>query len=375
MDLDIKSLRQCIYCHNFCKFSCPSFLAGKDQKIIQNQKNYLIYLSDKKKIEIDKDFGKSVYLCNDCRRCETYCIYSEKNVLTNNRYSKELIFKKGLAPEKIYEIEKNLKSTQNIFGIYNIDNMDAADKSKNNLNSGQYDVFIYSGDYVRFLEPGILKSFEKLLRYLNISYIYENNEVSDGLAALDFGMEEVFKTLAETNFKTINKYNFKKMIVLNPYSYYCFKEEYKNYGLDFKFEILQYVEFIEELVKENKIKISKTEDKIKYFDPCKLGRSSGIYEAPRNILRKLFGVDDINFFKNKEESGCCGGYISLFDKNFARSVSLKLLDEFNSFESKNKILLTACPLCLYNLKEADETKSLRIHDIVEYIGIHLDNGN
>jgi len=322
-----------------------------------------VYLHENKDIEIDEIFGRSVYLCNDCKRCETYCIYKDKNVQINNRYSKELIFKAGFAPKKIYEIEKNLINTHNIFGMENT-------IEKNNLYSKQYDIFIYLGDFVRFLEPGIFTSLEKLLKNLNINYIYDSNEVSDGIIALDLGMEKISKELMRLNFNRINKYSFKKLIILDPYSYKNFKEDYKKYGFVFDCEILHYSEYIEELI--NKIRVFKTEDKIKYFDPCRLGRGMKIYESPRNILTGLFNADNINFFKNKEESECCGGYISLYDENLARLISSNVIEDFINSGYDADVLITACPLCLNNLKCANENNRIKIYDILEYISLNLE---
>jgi len=360
MNLDIKSLRQCIYCHNFCKFSCPSYVVCKDQKIIQNQKNYLLYLYNRKDIEADSSFGKSVYLCNDCKRCETYCIYSDKNVQANDRYSKEVVFKAGFAPEKIYEIEKNLASTKNIFGIKN--------KPGSRVSgSKEYEVFIYSGDFTRFLEPQILESFKILLEKLNISYIYDDDEISDGTIPLDLGMEEIAKELMKTNFNKISEHNFKKLIVLDPYSYQGFKEEYPRYGLIFECEIMHYSEYLEGLL--DRINVARTNDKLKYFDPCRLGRGMGIYEAPRNILKKLFGADEIDFFKNREQSWCCGGYISLFDEGIANQLSSDIIRDFMDYGSG--VLISACPLCLNNLKKACKNNRIKIYDILEFISLNI----
>ena len=365
MKLDIKSQRQCIYCHNFCKFSCSPYLSEKDQKILQTQRNYLIYLHNNKKLKLDAELGRSVYLCNDCKRCEYYCIYDGKDVLPNNRYSKELIFKNGFAPDEVYKIEENLKKYKNAFGL---------DTKKKKINKSyhhddnEYDIYIYSGDYVKHLEPQVFDSFVKILDMLDISYVYDEDEISDGILALDLGMADLSKNLMEENFCKINKYKFKKMVVLSPECCYGFKVEYEKFGYKFKNNVVHYTEFINDYI--NNIKVSKTNDRIKYFDPCKLGRFLGIFEEPRNILTKLFGAKDFEFFKNKEESNCCGGYISLYDRDFSNNISMDIIRECK--ESGCNVLITACPLCLNNLKRAGSDCRIKIYDLLEYIDMHLE---
>ena len=46
---------------------------------------------------------------------------------------------------------------------------------------------------------------------------------------------------------------------------------------------------------------------------------------------------------------CCGGYISLKEKEMAKNMSKKVTDSAKGFGAE--MLITACPLCLYNLKK------------------------
>ena len=46
---------------------------------------------------------------------------------------------------------------------------------------------------------------------------------------------------------------------------------------------------------------------------------------------------------------CCGGYISLKEKDMAQNMCEKIMDSAKGFEAD--MLITACPLCMYNLKK------------------------
>jgi len=50
------------------------------------------------------------------------------------------------------------------------------------------------------------------------------------------------------------------------------------------------------------------EDKeiVNYHDPCHLGRYSGIYEEPREVI-KLLGGKIVESLFNRENAYCCGG--------------------------------------------------------------------
>ena len=366
MKNDKKSQRQCIYCHNFCKFSCAPYIATKNQKIIQTQKNYLVYMKENKKIKTGTDLGEAVYLCNDCRRCETYCIFENKKVINNNRYARNLVFNEKSAPDKIYEIYDNFLKYGNFLGRKKeIRDMEHFDTNR------KYDYFIYFGDYVNLLVPGIRESFIKILKKLNKNFAYCDDEVSDGVLALDLGMEELACKLMKNNFNKISRYRFDKLICLDPYSCYGFKNDYTEYGYNFDSEIIHYTEFLGENI--GGIKIKKKDEHIKYFDPCILSRGLKINESPREVLRFVVTSNDFDLIKNREESECCGGNLSMIFPDVSYAISSGFLNELQSLDDKTEVIITACPLCLNNLSGAQPPDSrFKIYDMAEYISINMD---
>lgn len=47
---------------------------------------------------------------------------------------------------------------------------------------------------------------------------------------------------------------------------------------------------------------------------------------------------------------CCGGYISLKEKDMSKTMCEKIMDSAEGFGAE--MLITACPLCLYNLNKS-----------------------
>ncbi len=365
MDVEKKSQRQCIFCHNFCKFSCAPYIATKNQKIIQTQKNYLIYMAEMEKIKANTDLGEAVYLCNDCRRCETYCVFENKKVIGNNRYARNLIFKEKLASDRVYEIYDNFIQYGNFLG-----EKKEAKEIRNSDKDKKYDFFIYAGEYVNFLAPEIKESFIKILTSLNKNFIFCDDEDPDGILALDLGMKELAQKLMENNFKKISRYKFDTLICLDPYSCYGFKNDYKDYGYEFDCGIIHYTEFLENNISD--IKINKTDSHIKYFDPCMLSRGLKINDSPRKVLSFINSESNFDLIKNREESECCGGHLSLIFPDVAEAVSAGFLKELESYDDKTEVLVTACPLCLSNLSNVKKSGRFKIYDLAEYISRNID---
>ena len=65
---------------------------------------------------------------------------------------------------------------------------------------------------------------------------------------------------------------------------------------------------------------------------------------------------------------CCGGYISLKEKEMAQNMSKKVTDSAKGFGAE--MLITACPLCLYNLKK-NGNQTLPIHYFTELLASAL----
>jgi Fe-S oxidoreductase len=99
-----------------------------------------------------------------------------------------------------------------------------------------------------------------------------------------------------------------------------------------------------------------------YHDPCELGRGSGIYEQPRNVLKQIAEVADVS--EERVNSLCCGGSIgelsmNATQRNVIRDGALGVL-----CESQPDILVTACPLCK---KTFDSGNAIVVKDIAEIV--------
>ena len=74
------------------------------------------------------------------------------------------------------------------------------------------------------------------------------------------------------------------------------------------FEVVHISQFLFELINEGKIEISSEyAKKITYHDPCYLGRHNGIFDEPRDVLKKVPGLELFEMPDSLMDSLCCGG--------------------------------------------------------------------
>ena len=189
------------------------------------------------------------------------------------------------------------------------------------------------------------------------------------------GDTESFEKLARYNVKLFKDAGVKTIVFSCPEGYYTWKNEYKKLfkkSEDFDFEIYHISEYI---LKENlleEISFPNLGDmKVTYHDPCRLGRMSKVYDAPRDVLSKIPGIKLLEMENNRVDADCCGvsAYISCNQNS-------KLLQESRikqAIETGADYLITTCPKCLTHfncyLNENKELKNkIKVIDLLTFIG-------
>ncbi len=184
------------------------------------------------------------------------------------------------------------------------------------------------------------------------------------------GNEDVFKTLARENIKTFIDHGVKKILVSSPHCYHTFKHEYPEFKANF--DVVHISEYLNELIKTGRLKIKgEYNKKVAYHDPCYLGRHSGIYDPPRELLQAIPGLEFYELYEAREESLCCGmggGRIWIDTKMSERFSNLRMEQ---AIEIGVEVLATACPYCVDALEESrsglNYEETILVKDITEII--------
>ena len=184
------------------------------------------------------------------------------------------------------------------------------------------------------------------------------------------GDEEVFKRLARDNIKTFIDHGVKKILVSSPHCYHTFKNEYPEFMVDF--EVVHISQYLFELMNEGRIELTKGyAKKVTYHDPCYLGRHNGIYDEPREALKKIAGLELIEMPDSREDSLCCGGGGGRIWMETPKGERFSDLRLEQAVGIGAEVLVTSCPYCIANFEDSrltlDVTENIEIKDIMEII--------
>ena len=190
-----------------------------------------------------------------------------------------------------------------------------------------------------------------------------------GLYARDLGFRDEFHRLQEKNLRAIKTAGI-KTIVTACGSCARIWREYPKKELPPGVELPHAVEYLERLARSGKLKFNKAANKkIVYHDPCHLGRGCGVYEAPRNILRAVPGVELVEMPRNRRWAWCCGGGGGVPEAypELARWNAEDRLKEAR--ETGAELMVTASAVCLKSFGSVDNT--LPTQDLLEFLSQSL----
>jgi heterodisulfide reductase subunit D len=229
-----------------------------------------------------------------------------------------------------------------------------------------------------YREQELAKATVKLLNKAKIPFqILGSEEFCCGSPLLRTGQREPAIEIAKHNVETIRKKGIKKVIFSCAGCYRTFKEDYPKIVGDLGFEVQHITQYLAQLLKEGKLKLSKKLDKvITYHDPCHLGRhinitkkKVGVFDDPRDLLKAIPGVNFKEMIRIRENAWCCGagGGVKSAFKDLALDTAIDRIDE--AVATGANILVSACPFCRRNLMDAIKAKSKNIvyKDIIELL--------
>lgn len=388
MDLDA-----CTRCGR-CQDNCPAHLTDKPlspKKIINDLKNHMslrvpqIIKSRARGNELEEApplVGSIIeedelWACTTCRSCMDHCpVYIEHvdKIVDMRRYQ---VLMESKFPEELTAAFKGLENNSNPWGMGRDARADWVKELEVPVLSeipGQEIDFLFFVGCIRSYDDRNKKVTEALTRIFNhigVRFaILGMEEGCCGDPARRVGNEYLYQILAQNNIETFKRYNIKKILTSCPHCYNTLKVEYPQLG--FGCDVVHHTEFLQETIRDGRLQLDHSlEKRLTYHDPCYLGRYSGIYEPPREILKSIGSLKIKEMRHSKIDSLCCGagGGWMWMDEKIGKRINIHRLED--ALTTRPEWIATACPFCVTMFDDAIKDKGkeddLKIWDIAELV--------
>jgi Fe-S oxidoreductase len=231
-------------------------------------------------------------------------------------------------------------------------------------------IIYFPGCMATYRANDISKSTIELLKRGGVDFILMGeDEWCCGSVMLRTGNTEIADELREHNIEAFNNHDADLVITSCSGCFKTIKQDYEKMAGSQDFEVKHVLEILKELVEDGKLKFPETNLKVTYHDPCHLGRHSGMYDIPREILGKVPGLEFIEMPRNRENARCCGagGGVRAAYRELADKMADSRIEE--AMGTGADVLTSACPFCTFALREAAERKGskIRILDLPELL--------
>jgi heterodisulfide reductase subunit D len=162
-----------------------------------------------------------------------------------------------------------------------------------------------------------------------------------GFPMLGAGLRDHLDDLVAHNIEVICSKDAGTVVFACPSCYQMWREHYPH-----KFELYHVTQYLNQLISNGRLPLKELDLIVTYHDPCDLGRGSGEYAAPREVIRSIPGVKLIEMADNRENCLCCGGggNLEMIDNKLSADIARAKIDQV--METGAQAVVTACQQCV-----------------------------
>jgi len=381
---ELVSLDACVKCGS-CVEVCPVYAQNKQLEATMGgvytslksviKKRYGLpgmLWGSKKSLEDLKKYSEQPYLCTLCGRCALQCpaFIDTREVRTGLR---GLMVEKGNYPHSMDQLSETLTRVHNIIGEPSEDRsmwvQALVEPPKDMYQRERAKVVYFTGCVASYfpMTKRIPQSFAQILDKAGVDFtLLGGEEWCCGFPLIAAGMRTKAKSYMEHNIEKVKEKGAESVVFACPSCYHTWMEERQEGN---GFQLFHSTQFLKKMIDEGKITFKEKSAKVTYHDPCDLGRASGVYETPREILRAIPGVQLVEMEGNRDQCKCCGGggNLEMVRPDLSAAMAQAKIEEIKATGAD--MVVTACQQCIRTIQSNARRKKIPIvaMDIVEFV--------
>lgn len=348
--LDSKKLGGCIECFS-CLSACP-VIKEAEEFAGPYFMRYISKFAFDPRDRADRaknGFDEGLYCCTSCGKCAEICPKEINTFGGAIEKLREIACREGVGPLPQHKDVKELiaKTGRSVEPLEEGFIKAVSDKMKGKKPN----VAFFTGCLTDYRHPEIGFALLKILEKNDIDVIVPEDQVCCGSPLIRTGQTDLVKELVEKNRQIFKDYD--TIITVCAGCGATLKNDYPEYGV--KFNVLDISEFLVDNLNTEDMKPLNM--RVTYHDPCHLNRGQGITREPREILKKIKGIE---FVEMEKPDQCCGagGGVRSGKPEIAAALGkkkAKMIDELNV-----DAVVTICPFCQNNIMASLKEEGLDI---------------
>ena len=318
-----------------------------------------------------------LWQCTTCMACVQECPVMIEHVDSIVDMRRDLVLTESQFPSNLNNVFKSIETNFTPWAFNQADRANWAEgmniKTIAEDNSGEILFWVGCAGSFDARYKKVTQSFAKLMQKANVDFrILGTEEKCNGDTARRLGNEYLAQMMMKDNVNTLNNYGVKKIVTACPHCFHSLKNEYPQFGGNF--EVMHHSQLIDQLIEEGRIQLKESEEKkgkITYHDSCYLGRYNGVYDSPRNSLKRIKNLELAEMKRNKSRGFCCGaggGRMFLEDEEGGRINEERTKEALGT---NADTVASACPFCMTmitdGVKQFEKSDDVSVKDIAEII--------
>ncbi|MHA1732729.1 MAG: (Fe-S)-binding protein [Promethearchaeota archaeon] len=352
----LKDLDACLFCSS-CVANCPTYRATGWESYSPRGKVLLLRSELRGWFSDPPGLTDRLFSCTACRSCDVECDsgVNPSEVIHAGRVRE---VDAGRTPPAVAGVLEVTREAGNPMGMRPEARDQWIDENESLLEPDSKTV-LFAGCYAAYKSRPSLGKVLRLLDAAGLRPRAIRGEKCCGLLSYQLGDARRVDELVRANIQALKEAGAERVLFVCPSCYAFFRENYARVDKEFDPELKLYFEVL--LEHPGCVSVGTLAgERVTYHDPCHLGRYSGIFDPPREVLEQS-GCELVEMENNREKSACCGGGGGLLAYDPDRGLKAGEARIRDALETGARLVVTPCYTCVETLEGA----SFRVDEAME----------
>ena len=327
---------------------------------------------------------EELWACTSCRACVQECPVAIDQLDVINELRRNLVLMESRFPPEVQPTFESMERNGSPWAFNPADRalwaegLDIPTMAELTERGERPDILFWVGCMGSFDDRSkkITVAFARILKAAGIKFaILGQEESCNGDPARRLGNEYLYQMLARQTIETLDRYQVRTIVTFCPHCFHQIGNEYPQLGGNY--EVIHHSTYIERLLQQDLVPLQHEDGRrltMAYHDSCYLGRYNGVYDAPREALRRALPVLTIAEPKRTRSRGLCcgaGGGRMFMEETAGKRINVERTEELVATGAD--AITVACPFCMTMMTDGVTAlgSSVPVYDISEVVASRM----